>query len=80
MYDVRLTKHNQEIARMSPDPFPLLRAGSRDETRCTHGIRNVRTELKSAVKSGPPGPIFACEIWTALAKVVRAYKSAAVGK
>ena len=22
----------------------------------------------SGVKSGPPGPIFACEIWTALAK------------
>ena len=28
----------------------------------------------SGVKSGPPVPIFACEIWTALAKVVRAYK------
>ena len=27
-----LIQHNQEIAQLSPDPFPLLRAGSGDET------------------------------------------------
>ena len=29
-----LIQHNQEIAQLSPDPFPLLRAGSGDETIC----------------------------------------------
>ena len=27
-----LIQHNQEIAQLSPDPFPLLRVGSGDET------------------------------------------------
>ena len=27
-----MIQHNQEIAQLSPDPFPLLRVGSGDET------------------------------------------------
>ena len=30
--------------------------------------RGLSRDNWSGVKSGPPGPIFACEMWTALAK------------
>ena len=30
-----MIQHNQEIAQLSPDPFPVLRVGSGDETRLT---------------------------------------------
>ena len=43
-----LIQHNQEIAQLSPDPFPLLRAGSGDETTRARDTE-VSTELKSAV-------------------------------
>ena len=42
IYDVRLTQHNEEIARMSPDPFPLLRAGSGDETNSAEAVKAPR--------------------------------------
>ena len=37
-----LIQHNQEIAQLSPDPFPLLRAGSGDETTAVRARRNPR--------------------------------------
>ena len=42
-----LIQHNQEIVQLSPDPFPLLRAGSGDETtyacatHCTTRVSSV---------------------------------------
>ena len=36
---ILLTRHNQEIAQWSPDPFPRERVGSGHETRKTRAIR-----------------------------------------
>ena len=37
-----LIQHNQEIAQLSPDPFPLLRVGSGDETKRERGPGRFR--------------------------------------
>ena len=45
-----LIEHNQEIAQLSPDPFPLLRAGSGDETRhSTDLFRGAWQRLRNAL-------------------------------
>ena len=36
-----LIQHNQEIAQLSLDPFPLLRAGSGDETTLLAAIMSL---------------------------------------
>ena len=36
-----LTRHNQEIAQWSPDPFPHERVGSGHETTLTHALSHV---------------------------------------
>ena len=35
---ILLTRHNQEIAQWSPDPFPRERVGSGDETRSNMNV------------------------------------------
>ena len=38
-----MIQHNQEIAQLSPDPFPLLRAGSGDKTNAYADVHITHT-------------------------------------
>ena len=48
-----LIQHNQEIAQLSPDPFPLLRVGSGNETMyniATHCCKKLAWDIFSKAR------------------------------
>ena len=67
---ILLTRHNQEIAQWSPDPFPHKRVGSGHETYSDHDITHLEARfsgceaavriLKTTPSLGPFSHMYAC--------------------